>query len=153
MDYPGSEICEQCQRVIYLAQQIRVAQERFKVVIEHVSCGVIMLDAQANILYVNRYVSETFGYLPQEIIGHNAFEFTHPKETRLRRALFGKTLEQPDQLRDRGYARMKSKRGVWVLFGIRVLNLLDDPNVGVIIAFVNDESAQMDRYISNSNNG
>jgi len=146
-----SEICEQCRRVIYLEQQIRVERERFKVVIENVSCGVMLLDVQANILYANRYVSDALGYTLQEITEHNAFYFTHPKETRLQRVLFGKTLDQPGQLRDRGYARFRSKRGVWMLFGIRALNLLDDPNVGVIIAFVNDESSQMSRYLSNGN--
>ena len=151
MDNPEPEICASCQRVVYLEQQMRVAQERLKVIIEHISCGVMMLDAQANILYANRYVIEALGYALPEIIRRSAFDFTHPKETRLRRALFGKTLDQPGQLRDRGYARFRSKRGVWVLFGVRVINLLDDPNVGVIVAFVNDESAQMSRYLSNGN--
>ena len=153
MNNPEPEICTSCQRVIYLEQQMRVAQARLKVIIENISCGVMMLDAQANILYANRYVIEALGYVLPEIIGRSAFDFTHPEETRLRRALFGKTLIQPGQLRDRGYARFKSKRGVWVLFGVRVLNLIDDPNVGVIIAFVNDESAQMSRYIGNRNDG
>ena len=145
------EICEQCQRVIYLEQQVRVAQERFRVVVEHAPCGILMLDEQAHVLYANRYVSDSLGCALQEMLGRSVFDFTHPKETRLRRALFDKTLEQPGQLRNRGYARFRSKRGVWVLFGVRVINLLDDPNVGVIVAFVNDESAQMSRYLSNGN--
>ena len=132
---------------------MRVVQERFRIIIEHVPCGTIMLNAQAHILYVNRYVSDALGYTPHEIIGRSVFYFTHPQETRLQRALFDKTLNQSGDLRDRGYARFRNKCGIWVLFGARVINLLDDPNVGVIIAFVNDESAQMDRYISNSNNG
>ena len=152
-DYPLGEICEQCSRVIYLEHQIRTARELFRVVVENDSCGVIMLDEQASILYVNRHVSDIVGYTPQEMIGHSALEFTHPKETRLQRALFDKTLEHPGELRDRGYARFRSKSGVWILFGIRAINLLDDPNVGVVIAYVTDESAQMSRYIGNRNDG
>jgi len=58
-------------------------------------------------------------------------------------------LEQPGQIRNRGYLRFKSKPGIWVLLGIRVLNLIDEPDIGVIIAYVSDESAQMSRYIGN----
>jgi len=109
MNNPEPEICTSCQRVIYLEQQMRVAQARLKVIIENVSCGVMMLDAQANILYANRYVIEALGYVLPEIIGRSAFDFTHPEETRLRRALFGKTLR----------AVQEQARGVGVVRGPR----------------------------------
>jgi len=150
-DYPLGEICEQCQRVIYLEQQARQTHERFRVVIEHATCGIVLFDVEARILYMNRYVSEATGYDASELLNRSWFEFTHPDETRLRRMLLESTLEHPRELRNRGYVRFKSKPGVWVLLGIRVLNLLDDPNVGVIVAYISDESAQMSRYIGNGN--
>jgi|SRR3990172_1017505 len=151
MQYPDIETCEQCSRVVLLEQQARRAYETMRTIIEYTTCGVIQLDAEARILYTNRYVCEITGYAAHELIDHSWFEFTHPKETRLRRMLLDKTLIQPRQLRDRGYLRFKSKAGVWILLGIRVLNLLDDPNVGAIIAYISDESAQMSRYAGNNN--
>jgi len=149
MDYPGAEICEQCSRVVYLEQQTRKAHERFRVVIENATCGVMLLDNEARILYTNRYVAEALGYESNELVKRSAFDFTHPDETRLRRTLFGKTLERPGELRDRGYARFRSRSGIWVLLGLRVLNLLNDPNVGVIVVYATDESAQIGRYYGN----
>jgi len=151
MQYPDPETCEQCSRIVFLEQQARQAYERMRTVIEYTTSGVILLDAEARILYANRYVCETTGYASHELVNHNWFEFTHPKETRFRRMLLDKTLERPRQLRDRGYLRFKSKAGIWILLSIRVLNLLDDPNIGAIIAYVSDESAQMSRYTGNNN--
>ena len=151
MNPPTPETCEQCSRVIYLEQEARRAHERIRTIIEYATCGVVMLDEGARILYVNRYVSEALGYDLSELENRSVFDFVHPNETRLRRMLFEKTLTQPGQLRDRGYARLKSKAGIWILLGIRVLNLLHDANVGVIIAYATDESAQMGRYYGNSN--
>jgi len=40
---------------------------------------------------------------------------------------------------------------MWILLGVRVLNLIDEPDIGVIIVYVSDETAQMSRYIGNRN--
>ena len=149
MQYPEPEICEQCSRVVLLEQQARRAHGQLKTIIEYATCGIMLLDSEARILYANRYVSKATGYNADELINRSWFDFTHPDETRLRRMLLERTLEQPGQLRNRGYLRFKSKPGVWVLLGIRVLNLIDEPDIGVIIAYVSDESAQMSRYVGN----
>ena len=151
MQYPEPEICEQCSRIIYLEQQARKAHGQLKAIIEYATCGIMLLDSEAHILYANRTVSKATGYDADELIGRSWFDFTHPDETRLRRMLLERTLEQPGHLRNRGYLRFKSKPGIWVLLGIRVLNLIDEPDIGVIIAYVSDESAQMNRYVGNSN--
>ena len=151
MQYPEPEICEQCSRVVLLEQQARKAHSQLKTIIEYATCGIMLLDSEAHILYANRTVSKATGYDADELIGRSWFDFTHPNETRLRRMLQERTLEQPGQLRNRGYLRFKSKPGIWVLLGIRVLNLIDEPDIGVIIAYVSDESAQMSRYVGNSN--
>ncbi len=140
------EVCEQCQRVIYLEQQARLVHERLRTILDHATCGIMMVDAEARILYANRYVCNVLGYNWPELDQRSAFDFVHPQEMRLRHLLFEKTLEQPGKLKDRGYARFRSKAGLWVLLGLRVINLIDDPNVGVIIVYVSDESAQFDRY-------
>ena len=137
--------------MVLLEQQARRAHGQLKTIIEYATCGIMLLDSEAHILYANRTVSKATGYNADELIGRSWFEFTHPDETRLRRMLLERTLEQPGQLRNRGYVRFKSKPGIWVLLGIRVLNLIDEPDIGVIIAYVSDETAQMSRYVGNSN--
>ncbi len=49
-DLPYGELCEQCQRVILLEHQFRQARERFQVVIENATCGVMLLDSEARFL-------------------------------------------------------------------------------------------------------
>ena len=151
MQYPEPEICKQCSRVVLLEQQARKAHGQLKAIIEYATCGIMLLDSEARILYVNGYVSEATGYNADELIGRSWFDFTHPDETRFRRMLLERTLEQPGLLRNRGSLRFRSKPGMWILLGVRVLNLIDEPDIGVIIAYVSDETAQMSRYIGNRN--
>ena len=121
-----------------------------EIILEHATCGILLLDKQAHILYANREITTITGYPAQELVGRNAFEFTHPREKELRLELFQMTLSHPGQPRDRGYMRFRHKSRLWTLIHVRVLNLLADPNVCVIIAYFDDASSEMSRYIADN---
>ncbi len=63
-----------------LAAQLREQEERFRLLAENSRDVIRLYDADATILYASPSCRAVLGYLPEELVGHQAGEFQHPDD-------------------------------------------------------------------------
>lgn len=56
------------------------SEERYRGIVEGMQSGVISIDANAKIIYVNRQVSDMLGYTDKEMTGYKLFNFVNKEE-------------------------------------------------------------------------
>ncbi len=61
-------------------ETLHKSERRFRALIEHGSDSIALIDADNNILYLSPAVANVEGYLPEELIGRNGLEHTHPDD-------------------------------------------------------------------------
>ncbi|MBL8057885.1 MAG: response regulator [Anaerolineales bacterium] len=117
-------------------QQTRLAlqasERRFRALIEQSGDAVALLASDGTILYESPAATRVLGWLPEEMLGRNAFEFIHPEGQPAGMALFGQLLEQP-RTPIIGEIQYRHKDGGWRWVEATGTNLLDDPSVGAIV--------------------
>lgn len=64
---------------------LKYREEHFRALIENANDLIWILDAKGIFMYVSPSTQRILGYLPEEVIGMNAFDFVHPED---RTALF-----------------------------------------------------------------
>jgi len=76
------------------AEQLQRRETRFRSLIEHASDLIAALDAEGLIRFQSPSIERVLGYLPEELLGRNAFEFIHPEDLpQVRSALQGAVFE------------------------------------------------------------
>lgn len=123
--------------VIASARRYFQAGKRFRALIEHSSDAISLIDAQAYITFASGSTSRVLGYRPDEVVGRNAFEFVHPEDrAKVQRTVVAvrKSAGIPVYVR----ARILAKGGDWRWAECTFTNLLDDPDVGAIVANYRD---------------
>ena len=109
--------------------------------IENSSDAISLFDPDGNITYASASTARVLGLQPHELVGRNAFELVHPDSVET----VQQTLQEartnprgPVQLR----ARMLGKDGLWRWVEGTFTNLIDDPDVGAIVANYRDITEQ-----------
>jgi PAS domain S-box-containing protein len=116
-------------------ERLAKAEEYFRSLIENVSDLITIVDAAGVIRYESPMVQTLFGYAPEELIGHNVFDFIHPDDLPHVQEQFAHTLgESPDNQPRAVELRLRHKDGSWRIVESIARNLLHNPSVnGVII--------------------
>jgi two-component system, cell cycle sensor histidine kinase and response regulator CckA len=122
-------------------QQLRVAEQRFRSLLQCSSDVVTIAQADGNIKYVSPAVQRALGYSPERVIGRNVFDYVHPEDLTLARATFDATLQKP------GYAipvevRLRNVHGAYIRFDVTSNNLLHTPGVGGVVIAARDLSGR-----------
>ncbi len=104
----------------------------FKALVEHSSDVISLLNARGEVLYASPSSQKVFGYLPEEMIGQNAFEFVHPKDRFYSETALKEVLDKPPGPRQ-VETRMRQKSGEWCWVESTISNLLDKPPVAAIV--------------------
>ena len=102
--FPVRDASGQVNRVVGVAQDLTSTKEaeaeqlhrretRFRSLIEHASDLIAALNAEGLIRFQSPSVERVLGYLPEELLGRNVFEFIHPEDlpqvrSALQRAVF-----------------------------------------------------------------
>jgi diguanylate cyclase (GGDEF)-like protein/PAS domain S-box-containing protein len=60
--------------------QLRGNEERYRTIVETANEGIILLDAETRVTFVNPKMCEMLGYAPDEMIGHRMAEFIDPEQ-------------------------------------------------------------------------
>ena len=117
---------------------LRESEERFRVLVQHTSDAITMMDANGVVTYASPAIESIFGAKAEWVIGTRAFDYIHPDDREhLAKAYADGIKNHPG----RGYAfryRMQHVDGSWRYVESIGNNLLDDPAVGAVVLTTRD---------------
>jgi PAS domain S-box-containing protein len=68
--------------------------ELFRTIFEKAALGIVVTNPKGRILQSNPFFQQLLGYSPEEIIGHDIGQFTHPDDVENEQALFPGVIEE-----------------------------------------------------------
>lgn len=109
----------------------------FRTLIHNISDIVALSDDQGIVRFINPSIETLLGYKPDDVLGHNVFEFVHPED--IPRAV----LEYSEIIHHQGasvptVARIRDAAGAWVPMEFIANNQLEDPEIGGVIVTARD---------------
>jgi diguanylate cyclase (GGDEF)-like protein/PAS domain S-box-containing protein len=117
-------------------EEIRAHGRRFQALIEHGSDGITVTDAEGTIVYESPSITSMLGFDPTERIGHSSMDFVHADDVPLVVNLFER-LGAPGA-NESVEVRLLRKDGTSRWAEVHISNLLDQPDVGGIVANFRD---------------
>jgi PAS domain S-box-containing protein len=126
--------------------QLRASEELYRLVVEHTTDLITLLDAQGTIIYISPSSKHLLGYEPDEMIGQNAFSFHHPEDLPAILAEFAKIFEGLNA--NVPYLRARHKDGHWVTMagtGAAIYDEHDRPTLIVSTAHDITQQVELER--------
>jgi len=121
--------------------ELRYSESRFKALVRNASDIIVVVDASGTAQYTSPPFERILGISPKQLETRMAFELMHPDDlSRMRAEAQG--MEGDDFNGWRSEVRLQNSDGDWVWFEATITNLLEDPNVGGIVANLHDISAR-----------
>jgi PAS domain S-box-containing protein len=117
--------------------RLRTGEERFRSLVENSTDWVMLLDAEARVLYSSPTVTHLFGYAVDEYEDRNIFDFVHSEDMERCRALFAAALATPGG-RVAAEARLRHKDGSWREIEAVGVNRLKDASVRAVVVNARD---------------
>jgi diguanylate cyclase (GGDEF)-like protein/PAS domain S-box-containing protein len=115
-------------------EKLRQSEERFRSLIQNATDLITVLEEDGTISYESPTVERILGYLPEERIGKNAFDYLHPDDEDSSKATFAEALDNPGQVQPPVEFRLRHKDGSWRCVETTRTNLLNDPAVKGVVA-------------------
>ncbi len=125
------------ERIGYAIDRMRAdealqrSEERFRAMIEHSSDAIVLLSAEATILYASTSTTRVLGYRPEELVGMDAFGFVHPDDVETARRVLTEVSRQPASTLS-VELRLRHKDGRWLWNECVASNCLDNPHVRAV---------------------
>ena len=125
------------------ALESRLAEHRFRSLVQNASDVVSSLDADGAVLYQSPALERVLGYKLEDMTNRSVFDpaLIHPEDLPKVRALFAELLARPDK-EVAAEVRVRHADGAWRWIEAIGRNLLDDPSVGGIVANYHDATAR-----------
>lgn len=114
-----------------LSEALQASERRFRALIENSSDAIVLLSANATILYSSPSTRRLLGYAG-EFIGHNVFELVHPEDQKQTKTAFAKLAQKPGEIVTAEY-RVRHMDGSWRWVEGTGNNLLAEPSVQAIV--------------------
>ena len=118
-------------------ENLKNSEERFKALVQNSSDIVAVFDEEANFKYVSPSAEGILGYTPEELVGHNLFEFLHADDTTLLLKEFSEVRKSANS-GDPTLHRLRTKSAVWVWLESKRMNRTGDLHIGGIIIYARD---------------
>ncbi|WP_162944765.1 PAS domain-containing sensor histidine kinase [Flavisolibacter nicotianae] len=130
-------------------ERLRESEERFKALVQNSSDMIAVLDENANFKFVSPSCTTISGYLPDELVGSNVFDFLHDADRDVLVAELEKVARNTNS-GDPTLHRFRTKGGTWIWLESKGLNRLDDSHIGGIIINARDvtERIQLEERLS-----
>jgi PAS domain S-box-containing protein len=114
-------------------QKLRESEQRFRTLVQNSSDVITVIDAEGTVRYVSPAVERVVGYSPEELVGHNVFDYVRADNFEEAQDIFSRLWSQPG-LHPPFEFPVPHKDGSWRRSEFLVNNLLDDPGVrGVVV--------------------
>lgn len=135
-------------QVVY-EERLRESEERFKALVQNSSDMIAVFDEAANFKYVSPSCTAISGYLPEELVGRNVFDFLHEADREVLVAELAKVAQNTNS-GDPTLHRFRTKNGTWIWLESKGLNRLHDSHIGGIIINARDvtERIQLEERLS-----
>lgn len=95
-----------------IEQKLKESEEKYRFLINNIIDEVLEIDLDGNITYVSPQVFDILGYTPEEVIGTNALQFSHPEDIKPVAEAIQKTIESNDKVSIE--FRLRHKNGSYV---------------------------------------
>jgi diguanylate cyclase (GGDEF)-like protein/PAS domain S-box-containing protein len=118
-------------------QALNECQNRFRVLIEHISDMITILDANGIVKYQSPSVERILGYKPEELIGNNFLEYIHPEDVPRFSVVFGREPGQSGKVTGIEL-RCRHQNGLWRFLEATLNLLLHDPTIKGIVVNLRD---------------
>ena len=117
--------------------QVRAGERRFQAMIERSADAIVLFDAALWRTYISPSTVNVLGYTPEEYRGLRSDDLFHPDDADRMSGLLSDLVDQPGETQTTK-ARVRHKDGTWRWLAITYTNLLDEPDVGAIVANYRD---------------
>ncbi|HNB51131.1 MAG TPA: GAF domain-containing protein, partial [Anaerolineales bacterium] len=117
-------------------------EKQFRALIAHGQESLSLLDENGVVLFTSPATERLLGYLPEEFVGHNAFEFVHPGDIDACVRLFEQLIAQPSSS-IQALFRLHHKDGTWLWFEAIGTNYLHDEDIRALVIHFHDVSEQV----------
>src|SRR5208337_3357440 len=118
---------------------VQKSEKRFRALIEHAYDVVMLLSAEATVVYASPSVEAVLGYRPEELIGRNRYELINPDHLGDANTRFTRSTQQPGSVIT-GERLLLHKDGSLRWVENVFVNLLSDPSVQAVVAHLRDVS-------------
>ena len=136
-----SHLPGQARDIIGTARLYYQSEKRFRALIENSSDAISLLNPDGNVTYASASTVGVLGLRPEDLVGRSVFELIHPDDFEtVREKLEELRTNPPDPVHVR--ARMLGKDTQWRWVESTFTNLIDDPDVGAIVANYRDITQQ-----------
>jgi PAS domain S-box-containing protein len=132
-----TRVAERTRELQESIEATRRSERRFRALIEHGSDSIALTDLSRKILYMSPAVMNVEGYTPEELIGKDAAEQTHPDDIPILQRRVAALLENPGEPISAIWRR-RHRDGHWIWLEGVATNMLDDPSVGAIVTNYRD---------------
>ncbi len=136
------DVTDSVEQLAAANDSLRKSERRFRALIEHGADSIALVDADNRILYLSPAVSNVEGYTPEELLGRNGMEHTHPDDLPVLAETMQQMLANPGKPVPAIWRR-RHKQGHWIWLEGVATNLLDDPSVGAIVCNYRDITGRL----------
>jgi diguanylate cyclase (GGDEF)-like protein/PAS domain S-box-containing protein len=126
-----------------LVGDLQAREERFRTLVQNSTDVVLVLAPDGTVAYQSPAVERVLGYAPDERMGRQVFELTHPDDIDFVRGVMAELMASPGATRTIEL-RSRHADGSWRTIEATGKNLLDDPVIGGIVVNYRDVSERKD---------
>ncbi len=119
-------------------RQKRLADERFRALIEHTSDLILVLNPDGTGRYVGMALERLLGYKEDQMVGKSVKDFIHPDDMASIASAIALCLRKPEPKGQVVELRVRHAHNGWRTFEAIATNLLDNPAVGGIVVNARD---------------
>jgi PAS domain S-box-containing protein len=116
------------------ADKLKASERRFRSLVRNATDLITVLEEDGTILYESPTIERILGYLPEERIGKNAFDYLHPDDREQLKDTFTEALGHPGQVQPLVEFRLRHKDGSWRCMETTRTNLLGERAAKGIVA-------------------
>jgi PAS domain S-box-containing protein len=116
---------------------LRESEKRYRMLVEHGSDVVSLLDAGLKIRYMSESARRVLGVEPEEVVGRSVFDFVRPERAEVTRRSLESAMAQPG-VAVRHEQEVRGPNGEWRWIEVTNVSFLDDARIAGIMSTIRD---------------